>query len=88
MKPGAILTGQLSGVPLVPVACGADRAWWFEGWDRFLVPKPFARIHVAYGEPVEIPRDAGPEEQERIVAEMERELDRLMQVVDSNVARR
>jgi lysophospholipid acyltransferase (LPLAT)-like uncharacterized protein len=82
MKAGAILTGQLSGLPLVPVAAGANRAWWFGGWDRFLVPRPFARIRVAYGEPVEIPRELTLEAQTEYMSQIEEELNRLTQWVD------
>ncbi len=57
MKTGALLVAQLSGAPIVPVSAGAGRAWWFGGWDRFLVPQPFAPVHVVYGEPVYVPRE-------------------------------
>jgi lysophospholipid acyltransferase (LPLAT)-like uncharacterized protein len=84
MKPGAILAGQLAGLPLVPVAAGADRGWWFGGWDRFLVPRPRARIRVAYGEPVEIPRELDPPAQEEYMRRLEDELNRLTRWVDQD----
>lgn len=58
IKPGVMLLAQRTGLPMIPIAAGADRAWWFEGWDRFLVPKPFARIRIAYGAPHYVARDA------------------------------
>ena len=82
LKPGVLAAARATGLPMVPVAAGADRAWWFESWDRFLVPKPFARIRVAYGPPFEVPRDAGPEEIEAIGRRLEAELNRLVEVVD------
>ncbi|MBX6364901.1 MAG: lysophospholipid acyltransferase family protein [Gemmatimonadetes bacterium] len=82
LKPGALLAAQVAGLPVVPCASGTRRAWWIEGWDRFLVPKPFARIRIAYGEPVMIPRSAGREELASIAADVERELGRLMAWVD------
>ena len=82
LKPGVLAAARATGLPMVPVAAGADRAWWFESWDRFLVPKPFARIRVAYGSPFEVPRDAGPEEIEAIGRRLEAELNRLVEVVD------
>jgi lysophospholipid acyltransferase (LPLAT)-like uncharacterized protein len=82
LKPGVLAAARATGLPMVPVAAGADRAWWFESWDRFLVPKPFARIRVAYGSPFEVPRDAGPEEIEAIGRRLEAELNRLLEVVD------
>ena len=87
LKPGVLAAARATGLPMVPVAAGADRAWWFESWDRFLVPKPFARIRVAYGPPLEVPRDAGPEEIEAIGRRLEAELNRLVEVVDGTERR-
>jgi lysophospholipid acyltransferase (LPLAT)-like uncharacterized protein len=55
-KPGGLLLAQLSGRPLVPMAFAASRAWTF-GWDRFVLPWPFARIAIAVGEPVLVGKD-------------------------------
>ena len=57
-KPGAILMARIGGVPLVPVGCAADRAWYLNRWDNFMIPKPFARVAYAIGEPLTVPRDA------------------------------
>jgi lysophospholipid acyltransferase (LPLAT)-like uncharacterized protein len=85
MKAGAIVAGQITGLPLVPVAAGADRGWWFGGWDRFLVPRPFARIRVAYGDPVEIPRELDGDGQAEYMQRLEDELNRLTGWVDQDV---
>jgi len=52
--PGALIAAHRSQAPILPVAAAADRAWRLGSWDRFLIPKPFARITVAYGEPAMI----------------------------------
>lgn len=57
MKPGPVLIAQRTGAPIIPVAASASRAWVFGGWDRFLIPKPFSRMHIEYGEPVHVPRE-------------------------------
>ena len=57
-KMGAILMARIAGVPIIPVACAADRAWYLNRWDDFMVPKPFSRIVLAIGEPYPIPKDA------------------------------
>lgn len=82
MKPGPILAAQLAGVPVIPVTAGTDRGWWFTGWDRFLVPKPFSRIRLQYGAPVWIPREAGEAELGRIGTELQTTLNRLTDEVD------
>ncbi len=46
---GALLVAQRSGRPVAPVGAHASRAWRFRSWDRFMLPKPFARVTIAYG---------------------------------------
>lgn len=46
--PGALLVAQRSGRPIVAVGAHASRAWQFRSWDRFTVPKPFARVTISY----------------------------------------
>jgi lysophospholipid acyltransferase (LPLAT)-like uncharacterized protein len=47
--PGAAIAAQRSGAPIIPVRVGAARVWRLKSWDRFMIPKPFARIDVHYG---------------------------------------
>ncbi len=78
-KPGAILLAQISGRPLLPMAYAASRAW-LVAWDKFVIPWPFARIAVAIGEPVAVPRSLqvnDPEAMEALQQQLERELHRL-----------
>ncbi len=51
VSPGAVVIARRESVPLVPLAVGADRAWRLKSWDRFLVPKPGARVWVVCGAP-------------------------------------
>lgn len=61
MKPGTVVLAGRSGLPLVPIGVGLSRAWRFSSWDRFAIPKPFARVHLAYGAPIEVPRELDEE---------------------------
>lgn len=55
VQPGALFLAQKSGRPIVPVAYGAKRRWVMKGsWDEYIVPKPFNRIAMVYGEPVHV----------------------------------
>lgn len=54
-KPGAVLLSQMSGRPILPMAYAASRAILFH-WDKFVIPWPFSRIVVAFGEPLQVPR--------------------------------
>jgi lysophospholipid acyltransferase (LPLAT)-like uncharacterized protein len=51
VKQGVVAAAQRAGVRILPIHADADRAWRFASWDRFMLPKPFARVRVAYGEP-------------------------------------
>lgn len=50
--PGALILAHRAGVPLVSIVAHVDRKWSFKSWDRFELPKPFARITVLYDAPV------------------------------------
>lgn len=56
--PGAAVAASKAGALILPLAAHADRAWRLNSWDRFMIPQPFARVTVAYGEPVRLPEDA------------------------------
>ncbi len=56
-KAGAVLMARIAGIPIIPMACAADRAWYLDRWDNFMIPKPFARVAVAIGEPYAVPSD-------------------------------
>lgn len=87
MKPGALRAAQQTGLPIVPVAAAADRAWWFRSWDRFLVPKPFATIKVAYGPKHVVAPDAAGDALEAASRRLETALTRLTEEMDAAVAR-
>jgi lysophospholipid acyltransferase (LPLAT)-like uncharacterized protein len=77
---GAVLIARIGRAPLVPIACAADRAWYLRrSWDHFMIPKPFARIALAIGEPVEVPPELSRAELEKFRARMQAELDALVE---------
>ena len=47
--PGAAVAAQRTGALIVPIRAEASHAWRLKSWDRFLIPKPFARVRVRYG---------------------------------------
>ena len=49
VKPGTITLALAARAVIVPVSISADRAWFFNSWDRFMLPKPFAEIRFAFG---------------------------------------
>ena len=51
VKPGVVHAAQRAGAMILPLHATAPSAWRLNSWDRLLVPKPFAEVDVAYGEP-------------------------------------
>lgn len=49
--PGVLIVSQRTRAPVIPISAGASRAWRLSSWDKFLIPKPFARVTIAYGTP-------------------------------------
>jgi len=64
--PGAVVAAMRARAPVVALSASVDRAWRLRSWDRFVIPKPFARVVVRYSAPTRVdattPRGA---EQER-----------------------
>lgn len=63
-KMGVLFMSRNAEVPVIPVLWGADRCWVLNTWDRFLIPKPFARVVICYADPIWVPQSARGEELE------------------------
>jgi lysophospholipid acyltransferase (LPLAT)-like uncharacterized protein len=63
-KMGSVIMARDAGVPIIPILWGSDRCRVFSSWDRFMLPKPFARIVLYHGDPIWIPSSAKGEELE------------------------
>ncbi len=74
VAPGSLIISQRTGAPMVPTAASCSRAWRLKSWDRFMIPKPFARVVVTYGAPLRIDADSARDalrEVERVRAALE-----------------
>ena len=65
VKPGLIRIAQAGELPIVPTITSARSRWVFNSWDRFMVPKPFSRVIIRFGEPIHVPGKMDPDEFER-----------------------
>ncbi len=54
VKPGAIQLALAADAVIVPFYVAADRAWFFNSWDRFFIPKPFAKVLLRYDTPIHL----------------------------------
>jgi len=88
VKVGTLAIARLAGVPILPLTAGAWPAWEFHSWDRFQLPRPFARGVMVYGEPLEVPREAKGEALEELRLELQRRLVAAREEADRLLGRR
>lgn len=85
VKSGAIVLAQMTGAPIIPMAWAADRCWRIRSWDRMIIPRPFARVAVAVGEPLAVPRELAGDTMDREAGRLKRALDELVTQVEERV---
>ena len=59
VTPGAAFLARATGRPILPIGFAVERAKHLTSWDRFTIPRPFSRVRVACGDPIEVPRERG-----------------------------
>ena len=74
--PGAAIAAYRSGAFIVPIRMQTASAWRLNNWDRFTIPKPFARVDVYYGTPTQVFAESP-----RAAAEQSQALEAIMQCV-------
>ncbi len=70
-QPGLAYLSSRTGMPVVPIGIGFDRPWRLPTWDRFAVFRPWSRAALVFAAPIAIPADAGKEELETYLRQIE-----------------
>ncbi len=78
-QPGAVWLAKATGNPVLPFHVEANRHWTLRSWDRTQIPKPFATVSIAMGEPFEVASDADDAAIERARLTLEQRLTALEQ---------
>jgi lysophospholipid acyltransferase (LPLAT)-like uncharacterized protein len=65
VKAGAIRLAHAAQATIVPFSVSADRAVYFHSWDRFMLPLPFSRVTLRFGDPLRFTPTNDPEAFER-----------------------
>ena len=52
-KPGIIRAAQATDAVIIPTSVFSTKNWGFTNWDTFYLEKPFGRIFIEYGNPIE-----------------------------------
>ncbi len=69
VQPGIVQLAKLTGGWILPITSSSSRPRFLASWDRYLLPLPFSRGVVAYGDPFPIPTELPDEEAARRIAE-------------------
>jgi lysophospholipid acyltransferase (LPLAT)-like uncharacterized protein len=77
VKLGAIALASRSGLPIVPISYAASSAWRLNSWDHFIMPRPFSKITVRYGQAIEIPRDISADDMTNFAVAIEDGINRI-----------
>ncbi len=62
VQPGVVALARLTGAWILPISFASTRPKFFASWDRYLLPLPFSRNVVAYGEPFPISAEVSDED--------------------------
>ncbi|HOO36949.1 MAG TPA: lysophospholipid acyltransferase family protein [Deltaproteobacteria bacterium] len=72
IKAGVIRLAHAADAVIVPFFTEADRAWYINSWDNFLLPKPFSRVTLTYGDMLRFNPTTDPQEFEGQRAKLEK----------------
>jgi len=79
MSKGPVFLASLTGAPVVPVSINASSYWELKTWDKFQIPKPWAKLTLVMGNGITVPPDLDEEGLEKWRAIVE---ERLMAITE------
>jgi lysophospholipid acyltransferase (LPLAT)-like uncharacterized protein len=80
---GGLILAQKTGGLVLPIAASTRHGWVYQrSWDRIVVPRPFAEIHVDFGEAIAVPADADEATLERLRLQLENAVLQLHESLD------
>ena len=74
VKVGVIRLAHATDAVIVPLSVSAEKAWYFNSWDKFLLPKPFTKVLLRFGKMIKFDRVKDRE----IVEEQRKQLEEIM----------
>jgi len=83
-KPGVVALARLDGSPIVPITIGfSSKIRLRRAWDKFIIPLPFTKATVSYGEPLVISDRVSSGEIDKITEQLTASLLKLTHEVDA-----
>jgi len=56
VKAGVIRLAYATDAVIVPFSVSAEKAWYFDSWDKFLLPKPFSKVLLRFEKMIKFDR--------------------------------
>ncbi len=82
-KSGVIRLAQKTQMPIIPLSSNVNRKKvYLDNWSKFILPRPFSRGIIIYGEPIRVPLKASPKIIKEKTQELEKALNRLTEEAD------
>lgn len=85
-KPGIAVLAATTQQAIYPWACAVNRAWRLNSWDRFAIPKPFARMVCAFGPPIPPPPRMAADLVEATRLQVEEGLEALYREIETDLS--
>lgn len=82
VQPGVVTLAHKTGAAILPITYNAKWRKVMRSWDRFVLPMPFSRIVVIYGEPICVPADVTMEGRLAAQQEVEQRLQQITELAD------
>jgi lysophospholipid acyltransferase (LPLAT)-like uncharacterized protein len=83
VQPGIVIVAQKTGAPILPAAYNAKWKTVLRSWDGFILPLPFSRVVVVYGEPIYVPPGASAATLQAKRLEVETSLQHITRMADT-----
>jgi lysophospholipid acyltransferase (LPLAT)-like uncharacterized protein len=80
---GVIRLAQKTQLPIIPLSAqAASKKVYRKNWSKFILPYPFSRGIIIYGDPIRVPLKSSPEEIQKKTRDLEEVLNRLTEATD------
>lgn len=85
VKPGALFLAKKMGTVIVPVVTTAYPFIQLKSWDKYILPLPFAKGIVCFGEPLMLSEDMSEKTIQKESENLEGKLNAMMEDVDKQI---
>jgi lysophospholipid acyltransferase (LPLAT)-like uncharacterized protein len=80
---GIVTVARVSGAAVLPCSFSCRNRVVLNSWDRFVIPLPFTRGVIIWGDPITVARDAGAAEIEAVRLKIEEGLTAITDAADA-----